>query len=88
MLGTMLVDLDHLLATPVFQANRCSIGYHPLHTSYAAAVYVVLFFLKKPWRIIGFGLLFHLLTDSIDCMFMFDNCDTCHHGNPLHELLN
>ncbi|MDW3190878.1 MAG: DUF6122 family protein [Cytophagales bacterium] len=87
MLATMLVDLDHLMATPVFQANRCSIGYHPLHTIYAAGVYVVLFFLKKPWRIIGIGLLFHLLTDAIDCMFMFGKCGACHEGNPLYELL-
>ena len=32
--GTMLVDLDHLLATPLLDPNRCSIGFHPLH-SYA-----------------------------------------------------
>ena len=36
MLLTMLIDLDHLLASPIFDANRCSIGYHPLHTVYAA----------------------------------------------------
>ncbi len=32
--GTMMVDFDHLLATPLFDSNRCSIGFHPLH-SYA-----------------------------------------------------
>jgi len=32
--GTMIVDLDHLLATPLLDPNRCSIGFHPLH-SYA-----------------------------------------------------
>ena len=31
-IGTMLVDVDHLLATPIFDANRCSINFHPLHT--------------------------------------------------------
>jgi len=35
LLATMLVDLDHLVADPIFQANRCSINYHPLHTYYA-----------------------------------------------------
>ena len=27
---TMLVDLDHLLSTPIFDPERCSIGHHPL----------------------------------------------------------
>ncbi|WP_425575839.1 DUF6122 family protein [Nibribacter koreensis] len=30
--ATMLVDLDHLLVDPIFQANRCSINFHYLHT--------------------------------------------------------
>ena len=64
----MLVDLDHLLATPIFQANRCSINYHVLHTYWAMAVYVLLLFFKKPFSIIGIGLLFHMLTDYIDCL--------------------
>ncbi len=70
LLLTMLVDLDHLLANPIFQANRCSINFHPLHTHYAMAVYVVLLFFRKPFRIIGIGLLFHMLTDFIDCLMM------------------
>ena len=32
MLATMVVDLDHLLATPVFAPHRMSIGFHPLHS--------------------------------------------------------
>ncbi len=32
MLATMLIDLDHLVASPIFDTNRCSIGFHPLHT--------------------------------------------------------
>lgn len=70
LLATMLVDADHLLATPIFQANRCSINYHPLHTYYAMIVYFVILFFKKPYRIIGIGLLFHMLTDFIDCLQM------------------
>jgi hypothetical protein len=27
-----LVDLDHLLATPVYDPGRCSLGFHPLHS--------------------------------------------------------
>ncbi|RKW50452.1 MAG: hypothetical protein D8B57_10685, partial [Prevotella sp.] len=32
MLATMLVDMDHLLATPMFNPYRCSVGFHPLHS--------------------------------------------------------
>jgi hypothetical protein len=70
LLITMLIDLDHLLAMPVFEENRCSINYHPLHTYYAMLVYILLLFFPKPFRIIGIGLLFHMLTDFIDCLFM------------------
>jgi hypothetical protein len=69
MVATMAVDLDHLLATPVFDPNRCSIGFHPLHTYYAMAVYALMIF-YQPLRIIGIGLLFHMLTDGIDCWWM------------------
>ena len=31
MMITMLVDLDHLLAVPVYDPLRCSINFHPLH---------------------------------------------------------
>ena len=47
LIATMLVDLDHLVATPMFQANRCSIGFHIFHSYYAMAVYVVLLFLRN-----------------------------------------
>lgn len=69
MLATMLIDLDHLLADPVFDPNRCSIGFHPLHTYWAAMVYCA--FLAVPswkWRAAGFGCLWHLCTDFIDCL--------------------
>lgn len=68
MLATMLVDVDHLLATPIFDPNRCSIGFHPLHTYWATAIYAVLFFFRKT-RIVSVGLLFHILTDYIDCQW-------------------
>ena len=63
---SMLVDLDHLLATPIFDTNRCSINFHPLHTYYAMIIYVGFLFLKKV-RIVGIALLLHMLADSIDC---------------------
>ena len=71
MLATMLVDVDHLLADPIFDPNRCSIGFHPLHTGWAAIVYVLLVCVPNPWvRAIGLGCLWHLVTDRVDCAFL------------------
>ena len=83
----MLVDLDHLLASPIFEANRCSINFHPLHTYYAMVGYVILLFLRRPFNIIGIGLLFHMLTDLIDCLNMYSNCEECFMDSPAMELL-
>jgi len=54
LLATMLVDLDHLLATPIFSPNRCSINFHPLHSYYAMAVYVAMLVLPKPYIVSSF----------------------------------
>lgn len=69
-IATMLVDLDHLAATPIFDPTRCSVGYHLLHSYPAIAIYGVVFLIIKQQviRIISLGLLFHMLTDFIDCM--------------------
>jgi hypothetical protein len=68
MITTMLVDLDHLLADPIFDPDRCSIGFHPLHSYYAIGVYCIMIFFQR-WRIIAVGLLFHMLTDYQDCLW-------------------
>ncbi len=70
MIGTMLVDLDHLLATPIFDANRCSISFHPLHSYYAIILYIILTLFPKT-RIVGIGLLVHMVIDFSDCLLMF-----------------
>jgi hypothetical protein len=72
-LATMLVDLDHLLANPVYQACRCSIGFHPLHSYMACIIYVVGLLFPK-LRIIALGLLMHMGTDYIDCLLSNVNC--------------
>ena len=69
MVATMAVDLDHLLATPVFDPNRCSIGFHPLHTWPAMAVFLVLAVLPKT-RLVGLGLAIHMVLDGLDCLWM------------------
>ena len=68
MLYTMLVDLDHLLAIPIFDPNRCSIGSHPLHSEYAIYFYIVMLSFKKT-RIIAIGLLLHMIADYQDCLW-------------------
>lgn len=67
MSATMLVDLDHLLANPVFDPNRCSIGFHPLHTYYAIGLYVLMLLISK-LRIIALGLIIHMGLDYLDCL--------------------
>ena len=87
LLATMLVDLDHLLANPIFDPNRCSFGFHILHSYYAIGFYIVLLFFKRPYNIIGLGLLLHMLTDFIDCLFMYNACKSCLENVPAKELL-
>lgn len=69
MVLTMLVDLDHLAANPIFDPSRCSIGFHFLHSYAAIAGYCIMAFFPK-FRIIAIGLLFHMFTDFQDCLWM------------------
>ncbi|MDA0378530.1 MAG: DUF6122 family protein [Bacteroidetes bacterium] len=81
MVATMLVDLDHLLATPIYDPTRCSIGFHPLHTWPFILVYVGLFLAPWAWKPaparqklvrtlhhVGVGLLIHMGLDALDCL--------------------
>ena len=69
MICTMLIDLDHLLANPIFDPARCSINFHPLHTYYAFGVYVLLLLPQKT-RVVGIALCLHFATDFLDCLLM------------------
>ena len=69
MSSTILVDLDHLFAIPVFDANRCSILVHPLHSYEAIALYGVLCFVPL-LRLPALGLLIHMALDGVDCIWM------------------
>jgi len=88
LIATMLVDLDHLFADPIFQANRCSINFHFLHSYYAMLLYLGFLFFRRPFNIIGIGLLFHMFTDYIDCMMMFSHCRECLEDSPAIGPLN
>ena len=61
----IVIDLDHVLANPMFEPNRCSINFHPLHSYWAIAVYLIL-----KTRVIGLALLLHILADTVDCLFI------------------
>ena len=67
MLSTMVVDLDHLLADPIYDPNRCGIGFHPLHSYPAIAVYALLLILRAT-RLIASGLVIHMALDGLDCV--------------------
>ena len=64
---TMVVDLDHLLASPIYDSNRCSINFHPLHSYPAILVFFILTAFPKS-RLIGLGLLIHMGIDLTDCI--------------------
>ena len=66
MITTMLVDLDHLFASPIYDANRCSIGFHPLHQHWFIGIYLLMSFFSKT-RIIAVGLIIHMALDALDC---------------------
>ncbi|WP_299192407.1 DUF6122 family protein [uncultured Erythrobacter sp.] len=71
MTSANLIDLDHLLADPIFDPERCSIGFHLLHGWEAGIVYVLLLAVPRWWvRALGLGALWHLAVDYGDCMMM------------------
>jgi hypothetical protein len=84
MIATMIVDVDHVLADPIYDPSRCSIGFHPLHTAPAIVIYAALFVLPPVveratdrtdarvaagrLHLVGLGLLIHMALDGLDCM--------------------
>lgn len=69
MVAANLIDLDHLLAEPIFDPGRCSIGFHLLHGWEATVVYLLMLGIPKWWvRALGMGALWHLAVDYGDCL--------------------
>lgn len=79
LLATMLVDLDHLAADPIFEAGRCSIGFHFMHSEIMVAVYLLgsIFLKNRVLKLICIGLLFHMFTDLLDCIWNYAACAEC-----------
>ena len=70
MVLTMVVDFDHFLAVPIYDPNRCGIGFHPLHSYLAIIVYLSLTAISRT-RMAGLGLLIHMALDGLDCLWIF-----------------
>jgi len=89
LLATMVVDLDHIFAEPIFDPNRCGIGYHPLHSQLAILTYILgaIFIKKRILRLVFIGLLFHMFTDLIDCLWMFSTCEQCYLSSEIYKWL-
>lgn len=62
----LLLDVDHVLATPLFDPARCSINFHPLHTYWAMGLYVLLLW-PRPTRVWAVGFLLHMGLDYTEC---------------------
>ena len=70
-IGSNVIDIDHLLANPIYDPNRCGINYHPLHSWYMMPVWIIgLLFKNKFIRYFCLGVLLHLGLDWIDCLVM------------------
>ncbi|XOV84652.1 MAG: DUF6122 family protein [bacterium] len=67
MMSGMLIDIDHLLADPIYDPMRCSIGFHPLHTWLPIGLYVLALAHPKT-RMVGIGLCIHIALDAADCL--------------------
>ena len=57
--------------TPIYDPNRCGIGFHPLHSYPAIAVYLVLLVSPVNWlRLVALGLVIHMFLDGTDCLWI------------------
>jgi hypothetical protein len=67
LLAGILIDADHLLASPIIDQDRCSVGFHLLHNHWLILFYTFLALIPRT-RLIGLGLVIHIVLDWLDCM--------------------
>lgn len=72
MLGKLLIDLAHLLVDPIYDLNWCGVGFHPLHSYPALAIYLLLVSIPGAprLRLVGWGLVIHVLLDDLDYIWI------------------
>ena len=66
-ISSNFIDLDHLLANPIYDQYRCSINFHPLHNLYMLPLYIIGIFWKK-YSYFFIGIMLHLMLDWADCL--------------------
>ena len=67
LLLSSLIDFDHLLSVPIFDANRCSINNHALHSWLVFPGYILGLFTS--YRYFFTGVIAHLMIDYLACGF-------------------
>ncbi|MDP3836842.1 MAG: DUF6122 family protein [bacterium] len=66
LLAANLIDLDHLFSWPIYQAGRCSLNNHFLHSTYLLPVYAM--GLLTRFRYFFLGIIVHFLIDYLGCL--------------------
>ncbi len=87
MIASNLVDADHLLAKPVYDPDRCSIGTHPLHSLPAIGIYSAMT-LNQRTQELGVGLLTHMAVDFVDCVNTKDRLGTLKYPKYYRDPVN
>ncbi len=87
MTGANLVDVDHLLAKPIYDPDRCSIGTHPLHSIPAIGLYSAMA-LHQSTQDLGVGLLTHMAVDYVDCINTKDRLGTLKYPKIYRDPVN
>lgn len=67
MLAGILIDVDHVVADPIVNPDRCSVGYHFLHSYWLIPLYGLLAIFPKT-RLVGLGLVIHIVLDGMECL--------------------
>ncbi len=67
LLGSDLIDLDHLFSKPIYDAKRNPFKTHFLHKNIIPVLILsVLFLLFRPLAFLGLGIILHFFLDYID----------------------
>ncbi len=66
LIGSNLIDLDHLFSVPIYDPRRNSFKAHPLHKNWAVVSSIsVLMLAYRPLAFLGIGVLLHFLLDHL-----------------------
>ncbi|TGC09376.1 hypothetical protein CUN85_05945 [Methanolobus halotolerans] len=71
-IGANLIDLDHLLTSPVNDSSRNSFGTHILHQKWLPLSIISVIMLITLYRWLGLGILFHFFLDWLHHRFQVD----------------